>query len=167
MLVPVSEVAQAFGVRTVDAIVILSKINDDIMCDSEKGVVIKNGDEIIEIHQEAMDNVDKDPGEGKSHSFNIFDKICGIYHLYNGEQLVYIGKSTNLPSRLGAHVGSDKVFDSFTVRNMPEDEITTAEIYAICHHRPMYNIAVGSPKTLLAYIAKGIKYDSWDLYDNP
>jgi hypothetical protein len=69
-------------------------------------------------------------------------KSRGIYFLYNCGELVYIGKSENIFSRVGTHL-NDKKFDSYIIKELPdisEDELSITENELIRKYNPQYNI---------------------------
>jgi hypothetical protein len=73
----------------------------------------------------------------KSVRINTWERLAGIYYLFDGDEIVYIGQTTNLYARLGMH--HNKRFDSFALINCLEKERTRYEreaIYAFC---PRYN----------------------------
>lgn len=87
--------------------------------------------------------------------------IRGIYFLYRARELVYIGQSINVVSRIGTHLKEGvKEFDSYKYLEIgPEVELTPIEIYFIRKYKPKYNISfkvegpdtppIEPPKTLI------------------
>ena len=72
---------------------------------------------------------------------NSFD--VGIYFLINKNEIVYIGRSLNLMSRIGSHIKEGaKIFDSFRLLKCDEHYIDLLENILINEIRPKYNIAV-------------------------
>lgn len=67
---------------------------------------------------------------------------CGpaVYFLYHGKEIVYIGKTTNLWSRMSSHHGQ-KVFDHFSYLACVESELDELERRAILKYRPKLNRA--------------------------
>ncbi len=63
--------------------------------------------------------------------------VCGVYFLWRSKALIYVGKSTNVVCRLlGHHKGG---FDSYTVIECPEDELTDLETAYILLFKPPLN----------------------------
>ena len=76
---------------------------------------------------------------------NLFGALTfktGIYFLYQGDKLVYIGKSnTDMTRRLGIHFNNtNKLFDSVVAYVINNDcDINVAELYLINKYKPKYN----------------------------
>ena len=67
---------------------------------------------------------------------------CGVYHLYLCGQLQYIGQSTNVFSRLAAHMKNAPFeFDAFQVFPCAQSILLKNEAAAIRKHRPRWNKA--------------------------
>ena len=71
----------------------------------------------------------------------------GVYGLFDGDELVYIGQSTNLYSRIGNHIKEDvKKFDSFELfpvsSEYTEDDLNSVEARLISWFLPKYNKAL-------------------------
>ena len=63
-----------------------------------------------------------------------------IYYLFDGGEIVYIGKSKNVLSRIGSHVSNKKiVFDSYAINDNFEGESRIFEILEIRKYKPKYN----------------------------
>ena len=58
---------------------------------------------------------------------------CGIYFLYNNENVVYIGKSNNMKNRINQHK-KDKEFNSVK----DEGLVNLYEPYLIQKYKPIY-----------------------------
>ena len=70
---------------------------------------------------------------------NIVLKESGIYVLYDDEEIVYIGKSTNIYNRIQQHK-KDKVFTSVkSIIFKEEGNIDLYEPYLIKKYKPKYN----------------------------
>ena len=68
----------------------------------------------------------------------------GVYFLYDGEELVYIGQSDNIYRRIGQHIyEAEKKFDSFCFYPAGEERIIL-ESYLINKFHPKYNLTCGS-----------------------
>ena len=65
---------------------------------------------------------------------------CGpaVYFLFNGDELVYVGKTVNLLHRIGSHFGR-KDFDSFSFLICDEINLGRLERAAIMQYRPRLN----------------------------
>ena len=70
--------------------------------------------------------------------------ICGIYFLYDNEELVYIGHSKRIPMRICEHLsnqnGCYKEFTHAYFRPCEEELLFATEMAFIRKHRPKYNI---------------------------
>lgn len=71
-------------------------------------------------------------------------RASGIYLLWSGRELVYVGMSTrNIRGRVAAHMlDSSKVFDFVSYCVMPCEEVRGEEAAIIRAFRPRYNIAL-------------------------
>lgn len=70
-----------------------------------------------------------------------YDQICGIYFLIRGQEIVYIGQSMNVLSRLSQHYAEQtKVFDSFYLLECREANLNHTEALYIAKFAPIYNI---------------------------
>ena len=68
---------------------------------------------------------------------------CGVYFLYDGEKLVYIGQSTNILYRIGQHIkDGQKKFDNF--RFYETDDYIRLEAFLIGALKPKYNKTEGT-----------------------
>lgn len=65
----------------------------------------------------------------------------GIYLLYQGDEVVYVGKTGNFSSRLASHMFR-KEFDSYAFLRAEPERIATLEARLIDHLRPRLNIAM-------------------------
>jgi hypothetical protein len=73
--------------------------------------------------------------------------VHGVYLLFDGRQLVYIGEAINVAMRLPAHVKGGKVFDrawAFEVPDLFRKQIEAAWIFAL---DPFYNAKVHTSGT--------------------
>jgi hypothetical protein len=64
-----------------------------------------------------------------------------IYFLFQGDELVYIGKSTHGLYRLYQHC-TDKVFDSYSYILCDDEDLDKTEARYICSYKPRLNKAV-------------------------
>lgn len=92
----------------------------------------------------------------------------GVYALFDGEQLVYIGQSNSLYSRIGNHIRENtKTFDSFELFPLPDNysdvELSAVEYWLIAWFNPKYNKACtsqcgkGHSHTKKKYYVRAIK----------
>jgi len=82
----------------------------------------------------------------KQNYLNVPNEV-GVYALYWGESLRYIGRAANLRRRLSQwdsedYYGTDKriPFGSFAWFTLPEDEYKDAEALLILYYDPPYNV---------------------------
>jgi len=67
-------------------------------------------------------------------------RVCGVYYLYLGDELQYIGRSVNVYSRLNAHMqNSPFEFDSFQLQEFSHSDSVSREADAINVHKPKWN----------------------------
>ncbi len=71
-------------------------------------------------------------------------RIRCIYFLYKGEEIVYIGQSINMFSRLFQHIAEKiKEFDSLRYMEVPElIDLDNLEKHLIIKYRPVYNVYI-------------------------
>lgn len=62
-----------------------------------------------------------------------------VYVLFDGDEIVYVGQSTNLYHRLWFHAQDGKQFDSWARVEVPEDVRLDIEKALIYHLDPKYN----------------------------
>lgn len=67
--------------------------------------------------------------------------ITGVYFLYQGAALQYVGQSVNVLARVGAHKAEGKEFDSFTFIRCDRDDLDALEIACIKMFKPVLNVA--------------------------
>lgn len=65
-------------------------------------------------------------------------KICGIYFLKQGDEIVYVGKSVNVHKRVWAG-HRDKVFDDYDIEECSREELRKREVCWIRKLEPLYN----------------------------
>ena len=63
----------------------------------------------------------------------------GIYFLFNGQELVYVGQSVNVADRIGNHARSEKEFDSVATIKCAIDKLDETEASYIAHLKPTTN----------------------------
>ncbi len=70
----------------------------------------------------------------------------GVYFLYDGDELVYIGTTDNLYRRIGQHIAEGKkVFNRFEV--YPTKDRMRLEGFLIRALKPKYNVSLGADYT--------------------
>jgi hypothetical protein len=63
-----------------------------------------------------------------------------IYFLYDGDNIVYVGKSRDVDARIRAHNSSKKIFDSYSLYEvLEESSMDIIERYFINKYLPKYN----------------------------
>lgn len=68
----------------------------------------------------------------------------GVYFLYDGDELVYIGQTDNLMRRIGEHIKEGvKRFDSFELYETPDRIRLEARLIGLL--KPKYNMTEGAP----------------------
>tara|TARA_X000001036_G_C20140235_1_gene586998 strand:- start:107 stop:472 length:366 start_codon:yes stop_codon:yes gene_type:complete len=70
-------------------------------------------------------------------------KRSGVYFLFDGDELIYIGQTINEYQRVAGHF-NDKIFDSYTFMPCLKEELNTIESVYIDHFKPKLN---GRPLT--------------------
>jgi hypothetical protein len=73
----------------------------------------------------------------KSQSFIRQSPISGVYLLYDGQDVVYVGQSMNVHQRILQH--GDKHFDSYRVIECAEAHLGSFERFMINYFLPRYN----------------------------
>lgn len=78
--------------------------------------------------------------------------VCGVYSLFKGRRLVYVGKSTNCYARIAGHRTNGREFDYALVTSCPEADIAWVEAALIAAWEPQQNRAgkAGAPGRPLA-----------------
>ena len=92
--------------------------------------------------KETLSSIVKDWQANKVDKDNIFK--CVVYALWNNEEIVYIGKTTQLGQRITTHART-KVFTHFSTYQC-EDELQMGilEDELILEYQPKYNLVVGN-----------------------
>ena len=80
-----------------------------------------------------------------------------IYFLIDGDQIVYVGQSTNVSLRIYHHLKSDKVFDYYSVIPCEQNILNEVEAFYIVRFKPKYNHNL--PKNVLFVTKDKIKKD--------
>lgn len=70
------------------------------------------------------------------------EKICGIYFLIDAAEIVYVGQSTDVLTRIASHMrdASEKRFSSFSVLETAKDDLGRVEALYIAKFSPRYNV---------------------------
>ena len=71
------------------------------------------------------------------------ERLCGVYFLWMGDSLIYVGQSVDVLSRLLSH-GLRGQFDSFTMIECPKEELADLETAYILLFKPPLNCGVVS-----------------------
>lgn len=70
----------------------------------------------------------------------------GVYILYKNNNIVYVGESANILSRIGEHIRENmKDFDEFEYFELNEEDRMDLEAFIIRVMKPKYNMKGGSP----------------------
>lgn len=85
-----------------------------------------------------------DEWEIKARVGKLPDRLCGIYFLFEGHEIVYVGQSVNIINRVYTHIYERdkhkvKIFDRFTYILYPEKELFYREAEYIKSLSPKYN----------------------------
>jgi hypothetical protein len=84
--------------------------------------------------------------------------VRGIYFLFDGKDIVYVGQSVNMNYRVGQHVVSDKEFDSWNYVEIKAECLDEYEAEYIMHLQPKYNKAI--PKNTIWHSIDAVKRKS-------
>lgn len=69
----------------------------------------------------------------------LLNATCGVYMLYKGDNIVYVGQSqSSIIQRISYH-STDKDFDSIAFMNAPKHLLDYLEATLIIKHKPKYN----------------------------
>ena len=76
-----------------------------------------------------------------------YEPVCGVYFLFMGDALLYIGQSIDVHARLSNHRKSSPfVFDSFHVEPCHKDKLNALESIYINTHLPPENTKIPGRK---------------------
>jgi hypothetical protein len=78
------------------------------------------------------------------------DLRCGIYFLIEGDDIVYVGQSTDVFNRLSRHRRDGKEFDSFNIIPCPEESLDELESTYIDAFAPWLNHSLGNVRLIRA-----------------
>lgn len=89
---------------------------------------------------------------------------CGVYFLIDGEEIVYVGKSTACESRVNVHIKDpNKKFDRYKIIPLDEPLISEAEALYILKFTPKYNRKLYPIKS---YLVTQLKDEEWSSLPN-
>lgn len=78
--------------------------------------------------------------------------VCGIYFLWKGSEIVYVGKSTDCHFRAIRHAKEgEKHFDSYTILECKPEKLDHLENYYVLTYTPQYNISLPSGGNLMSW----------------
>ena len=80
----------------------------------------------------------------------VVESVIGIYFLIKDKKIVYVGQSTNIFARVGAHK-MDKDFDKAVYFECPSTELDDLEYELINILQPQYN-KTGNPQERFPYL---------------
>lgn len=73
---------------------------------------------------------------------------CGIYFLFDGNEVVYVGQSVNILARINVHLAQEKkAFDAFAFVEYPQDVLNEVEAAYIVKLCPRYNTGLPQNQT--------------------
>ncbi len=75
-------------------------------------------------------------------------QLTAVYFLFDADELVYIGQSKNMLSRIGQHIKGSKAFDSYTFIECGEDELDGLEAAYIKQYQPKLNTVGTNPAAI-------------------
>lgn len=70
------------------------------------------------------------------------EPYCGIYFLILDDEIVYVGQSRDIKSRISQHSKTDKFWDKFFYILCERDQLNKLESHYINQFKPKYNIAI-------------------------
>jgi len=82
----------------------------------------------------------------------IMERLCGVYFLIDGDEIVYVGQSTNIHSRIAQH--NDKKFDKFTFVECEQSALNMVESIFIHTYRPKLNLV-----RVAGYVAAPVSWE--------
>lgn len=69
-----------------------------------------------------------------------WDTVSGVYFLFDGDEIVYVGQSKNVHARIATHMSEGlKVFTHWAFIQLPDGERLEAERYLIELFKPKYH----------------------------
>jgi hypothetical protein len=77
----------------------------------------------------------------------------GIYLLLRGREVVYVGQSTNMMARIGAHLAEQKkAFDGYVLLPCEPQNLTTREVEMIIMYLPEYNLTIPANQAYISIL---------------
>lgn len=77
--------------------------------------------------------------------------ICGVYFLFQNNEIVYIGSSMNIETRLQTHKNENKkIFESYSFIEFPVEQILEKELEYFLLYKPKYNKALPNNNFLIS-----------------
>ena len=92
--------------------------------------------------EEALSSIIEHWKANKVNKNNIFKYV--VYALWNNDEIVYIGKTTQLGQRIAAHARTKEFTHYSTYECEDELQMEILEDEMILEYQPKYNLAVGS-----------------------
>jgi excinuclease UvrABC nuclease subunit len=68
------------------------------------------------------------------------EPICGIYYLWDGAEVLYVGKSINVQKRIARHRSARLDFSGYFVDTCAPLELDRREAQAIAEFSPKHNV---------------------------
>ncbi len=65
--------------------------------------------------------------------------MCGVYYLWDGAVVIYVGQSTHIENRIASHRATRLDFAGYFVDEYPEQELNEREAKAIAEFKPKLN----------------------------
>ena len=85
-------------------------------------------------------------------------KKPGIYLLFDGDEVVYVGKSKAPDQRIQTHLlSTKKIFDSYSIIPANEEDLNSLETKYIFEYCPKYNKSLPGKKNLVGSISPKTK----------
>lgn len=108
--------------------------------------ILERENGVLERH--CLGEAEKFPREHKG------EACSGVYFLYSGSRVIYVGQSQNVAVRLFVHKRNQagefqQKFDSFSWKRFPEDRLNFMEAHYIWKLRPRYNRTLPSNNCFL------------------
>jgi hypothetical protein len=77
----------------------------------------------------------------------VYQRLCGVYFLLLGAEIVYVGQSNNVLMRLASHQTRGEIeFDRFFIERCSQAQVANLEAMYIAKFKPRHNIACPTPK---------------------
>ena len=115
--------------------------------------------------EEALSSIVKHWQANKVNKNNIFKYV--VYALWNNDEIVYIGKTTQLGQRISAHARTKEFTHYSTYECEDELQMEILEDEMILEYQPKYNLSVGSGYESLKQFRERIRSISEEHKYNP